>query len=221
MDDGRKFRAKVARQIIDNDAANHKAIKFLVEMSNGQLDEIIAYNELSDIIEQQHEAELHAPDDYTWAFKAINDHQGPLSTNDRRYKGSSYNVLIHWEDGSETYEPLSVMAKSDPITCAKYAKDNNLLDLPGWKSLKRIASRTVLFARMLRQSKLESERHGPRYKFGVLLPNSRKHAFKIDEDNQNTKWRDSIQTEMDQIDEYETFRDTGRRTSPPRNYVFI
>jgi hypothetical protein len=221
MDDGRKFRATVARQIVDNDAANHQRIKFLVEMSHGQLDEIIAYNELSALIEDQHEAELHAPDDSTWAFKDIRDHQGPLQSHDRRYKGSSYNVLVHWEDGSETYEPLSVMAKADPITCAKYAQDHNLLDLPGWKSLKRIASRTVLFARMQRQYKLERERNGPCYKFGVLLPHSRKDAIKLDEANQNTKWQDSLRLEMDQIDAYNTFKDTGPRTPPPRDYLFI
>jgi hypothetical protein len=221
MDDGRKFRATVARQIVDNDAANHQRIKFLVEMSNGQLDEIIAYNELSDIIEEQHEAELHAPADSTWAFKSISTHQGPLQSNDRRYKGSSYNVLVHWEDGSETYEPLSVMAKEDPITCAKYAQDNNLLDVPGWKSLKRIASRTIKFARMQRQYKLERERHGPCYKFGILLPISRKDAIKIDEANQNTKWQDSLTLEMTQIDDYDTFKDTGKGTPPPRNYLFI
>ena len=161
-------------------------------MSNGQLDEVLAYNELSNIIEDQHNKELHEPDSATWAFKAINDHQGPLTTSDRRYKGSSYNVLVHWEDGSETFEPLSVIAKSDPITCARYAQDNNLLDVPGWKSLKRIASRTVLFARMQRQYKLQRERHGPCYKFGVLLPNSRKDAIKIADTNHNTKWQDTI-----------------------------
>jgi hypothetical protein len=190
-------------------------------MSNGQLDEIIAYNELSDIIEQQHEDELHAPDNSTWAFKAINSHQGPLQSNDRRYKGSSYNVLVHWEDGSETYEPLSVMAKADPITCAQYAQDHNLLDVPGWKSLKRIASRTIKFARMQQQYKLERERHGPCYKFGILLPNSRKDAIQIDTSNHNTKWQDSLQLEMAQIDEYDTFKDTGSGTPPPRDYLFI
>ncbi len=170
-------------------------------MSHGQLDEIIAYNELSDIIEEQHEAELHAPADSTWAFKGINSHQGPLQSNDRRYKGSSYNVLVHWEDGSETFEPLSVIAKLDPITCARYAQDNNLLDVPGWKSLKRIASRTVLFARMQRQYKLQRERHGPCYKFGVLMPNSRKDAIKIDATNHNTKWQDSMCLKMNPIDD--------------------
>jgi hypothetical protein len=154
--DGSKYRAKVARKIVDNDAANHQKIKFLVEMSDGKLEELIACNELSDVIERQHESELYSPDSASWAFKDITEHQGPLTPSDRRYKGSSYNVLVHWEDCPETFEPLSVMAKEDPITCARYAKDNDLLDKAGWKSLRRIASRTVKFARMCTQAKLHT-----------------------------------------------------------------
>ena len=221
MDDGSKYRATVARQIVDTDAANHQAIKFLVEMSNGQLDEIIAYNELSDIIEDQHEAELHAPGDSTYAFRAINDHQGPLTSANKRYKGSSYNLLVHWEDGSETYEPLSVMAKADPVTCAQYAQDHDLLDTPGWKSLKRIANRTVKFARMIRQSKLEQERHGPQFKFGILLPKTRKDALQLDATNGNTLWQASLNIEMDQIDAYDTFQHVPRNLPPPPDYKFI
>jgi hypothetical protein len=137
-----------------------KSSCFLVEIYDGKLEEIIAYNKLSDVIERQHKAELHIPDGASWAFKEITEHQGPLTPSDRRYKGSSYNVLVHWEDGSETFEPLSVMAKEDPITRAKYAKDNDLLDKRGWKSLQRIASRTLKFARMCRKSKLQTERRG-------------------------------------------------------------
>jgi hypothetical protein len=37
------------------------------------------------------------------------------------------------------------MAKADPLTCALYAKLHDLLDTPGWKSLKRIATREVKF----------------------------------------------------------------------------
>ncbi len=119
MDDGTSCRAKVARKIVDNDAANHQKIKFLLELSDGTLEELIAYNELSDLIEQQHEAELHQPDRASWAFKEITEHQGPLQPTDRRYKGSSYNVLVHWEDGSETFDPLSIVAKEDHITCGQ------------------------------------------------------------------------------------------------------
>jgi hypothetical protein len=37
------------------------------------------------------------------------------------------------------------MAKADPLTCALYAKSHDLLDTPGWKSLKRIAAGKVKF----------------------------------------------------------------------------
>jgi hypothetical protein len=82
MPDGRKVRASVARKIRDDDAANHQKIKFLVQISNGELDEVIAYNELSNIIQDQHNQELNEPESVTWAFKAINEHQGPFNTSD-------------------------------------------------------------------------------------------------------------------------------------------
>jgi hypothetical protein len=44
-----------------------------------------------------------------------------------------YNVMIEWENGEVTSEPLSAIAVDDPMMCAIYAKDNNLLELDGWK----------------------------------------------------------------------------------------
>ena len=219
MPDGSKHRASVARKIKDDDAANHQKIRFLIEIgTEGELDEIIAYNELSNIIEDQHNRELNNPDSMHWTFKSITEHQGPIKPSDARYKGSSYNVLVHWEDGSETFEPLSVMAKADPLTCALYAKDNDLLDTPGWKSLKRIATREVKFARMVKQAKLQQSRHGPTYKFGILVPKNRKDALAIDAANGNKKWQKSMDVEINQIDEYDTFKDLGRGRPPPRDY---
>jgi hypothetical protein len=140
MPDGSKHRASAARKIRDDDADDHQKIRFLIEIgTEGELDEILAHNKLSNIIEDQHNRELNNPDMHC-AFKAINKHQGPINQSNPRYKGSSYNVLVHWEDGSETFEPLSIMAKADPLTCALHAKDNDLLDTTGWKSLKRIAN---------------------------------------------------------------------------------
>ena len=34
-----------------------------------------------------------------------------------------------------TFEPLSVIAADDLITCAAYVKEKNLYNLDGWKSL--------------------------------------------------------------------------------------
>ena len=47
--------------------------------------------------------------------------------------------MIEWENGEITTEPLAIIAADDPVTCAIYARDNNLLDLAGWKRFKGIA----------------------------------------------------------------------------------
>ena len=47
--------------------------------------------------------------------------------------------MVEWESGEVTYEPLTLISKDDPITCAVYAKKHDLLDTTGWKHLKRYA----------------------------------------------------------------------------------
>jgi hypothetical protein len=64
-------------------------------------------------------------------FRCITAHQGPLRTTDKDYKGSTYNVLVEWETGEFTYEPLDMIGHDDPVTCREYAERNGLLDTPG------------------------------------------------------------------------------------------
>ena len=40
-------------------------------------------------------------------------------------KGCKYNVQVEWETGEITFEPLSIIAADDPVTCAAYAKEND------------------------------------------------------------------------------------------------
>eukprot|EP00977_Amphora_coffeiformis_P024976 scaffold17811_cov225-Amphora_coffeaeformis.AAC.1 len=70
-----------------------------------------------------------------FTFVDILDHEGPLRPTDSNYKGSSYNVKMLWNDGSNTWEPLSIIMATDPVTLA------GLLDTPGWKKLKKYARR--------------------------------------------------------------------------------
>jgi hypothetical protein len=45
------------------------------------------------------------------------------------WKGSIFNVHVEWENGEITNK-----IADDPVTYAIYAKDNNLLDVPGWNT---------------------------------------------------------------------------------------
>jgi len=76
----------------------------------------LTYNEILNYIEQQ-------DDDGTkvWNFRRITAHEGPLKPSDPTYKGSKYNVMIEWENGEITSEPLTIIATDDPVTCPIYA----------------------------------------------------------------------------------------------------
>jgi hypothetical protein len=223
MEDGQQMRARVSRKIQDMDAANHQEIKFLIEVGEGAFDEIIAYNELSDLIERRNLEETEEAEDANagWAFKAITGHHGPIASTHQDYKGSSYNLTVLWEDNSEMYEPLVEMIKDDPVSCAIYAKENDLLDTPGWKSLKRIAKREKKFKRMVMQASMQSQRNAIVYKFGVRLPQSKAEAFAFDASNGNTKWQDAIGLKLDQLDEYDTFIDKGKQAHGPNGFKRI
>jgi hypothetical protein len=67
--------------------------------------------------------------------------------------GSQITLLIEWENGEITKEPLRIIAADDPVTCAKYARENGLLDQPRWKRFKHIAKmRKSLHVRLTKQN---------------------------------------------------------------------
>ena len=43
--------------------------------------------------------------------------------------------MVEWETGEITEEPLSIIAQDDPVTCAAYAKEHNLLHLLKWNNV--------------------------------------------------------------------------------------
>ena len=45
-----------------------------------------------------------------------------------------------------------------------------------------------------------------KFKFGVEIPRSPKHALQLDEEHGNNNWQKSIKKELDEINDYETFR---------------
>ena len=73
-------------------------------------------------------------------------HQLQLDNLDPNYKESLYNVMVEWETGEITEEPLLIIAADDQVTCAAYAKKHNLLNLPGWKRFKNIAKNQKSFS---------------------------------------------------------------------------
>ena len=95
-----------------------------------------------------------ADDEVYWRFRRILAHEGPLTHRDKNCKGCAYDLLVEWETGEQTMEPLSLVTADDPVTVATHAEENDMLDTNGWRRLKRIAKREKVLNRLANQAKL-------------------------------------------------------------------
>jgi hypothetical protein len=141
--DGQKARGKIVQLIEDHESSledNPTRIQFRVSVNNDKAEEIITYNKMLEYITRDQES------DTMWKFQRIISHE---------LQGSKITLLIEWENGEITKEPLSIIAVDDPVTCAIYASENGLLDQPGWKRFKHIVKNEKKFTHMVNQAKLK------------------------------------------------------------------
>ena len=205
-DNGERHMAKVID--IDDHGQTLEDIKFKLKINKDQAEEIMSFNQLMDYIQKGTDAE--GDPDSLFKFRDIVAHQGPLESTDPNHKGSKYNVMVEWESGEVTYEPLTLISKDDPITCAVYAKKHDLLDTTGWKHLKRYAKTSKRLIRAVKQSRIRQVRASVRYQHGFQVPKDYNDAMRLDKENGNTHWQDAMDLELTQIHEYKVFKDTGK-----------
>jgi hypothetical protein len=144
-----------------------------------------------------------------------------LRTSDKDYKGSTFNVLIEWETGETTYEPLDLIASDDQVTCAENGKKHNLLGIPGWKRFRRYSKNDKKIHRLVNQAKMKDSRREQFWKVGILVPRAHLQALELDKINGNTKWYEAEEIEMKQLLEYNTFVDQGQGGDSPAVYKKI
>ena len=145
-------------------------------------------------------------DQELFEFRSIIGHQGPLAASDPDWKGSKYNVQAEWETGENTYEPLSIIAADDPVTCAAYVKENDLLALEGWCRFRSLPKKDKVLARAIKQSKIRQVMRSQTYMFGYLIPRNYMEAMQFDSENKISKCYDASKLEMESMLEYKVFK---------------
>jgi hypothetical protein len=169
--DGQRFPARIVRAIAEKDAElkrDPSHIKFLCEVDGDTANDIYTYNQVLDFIERDN-LDIESDMGQMYCFRRNSAHQGPLRTSDRDYNGSTYNILVEWESGETTYEPLDIIAN-----------DDGFLDTPGWKPFRHLAKNDKKVERMVNQAKLHSYRQESFWKFGFLVPRTHGQAVEID-----------------------------------------
>ena len=105
--------------------------------------------------------------DQAFTFETILDH--------RKGKSRKYEVLVQWSTGETTWEPLRLMIKEDPITMAKYAADNDLLNEDQWRRLRTYHRERKHILKLVVKA-MTGRKRGVHYKFGVQVPNDYNHT---------------------------------------------
>ena len=225
-ENGEMHRAKVTRQvveIIDQDNGQRvENINFILYNINGKVEELISYNQLLEHLENAQDHDM-GMDQELYRLGAIIGHQGPLLASDPDWKGSKYNVQVEWETGEITFEPLSIISADDPVTCAAYAKENDLLALEGWHRFRSLAKKDKVLARAIKHIKIRQVRRSQTYMFGYLIPRNYMEAMQFDSENKNSKF---IKLEMESMSEYKVFKKGDKAildkhkkvTNPPKGY---
>ena len=139
---GENHCATVIQKVLDaqsEELARPEKLNFLIKLDiNEEAEELIAYNELMDYI-QQDPSQVHS------GVMNISSSEQSLLTRDLCRK-------MTWE---VTYEPLGIISKVDPIECATHAMKINLLDVPGWRHLRKYVKTSKRFIKATKQSRLE------------------------------------------------------------------
>ena len=195
--------------------ASPTSLKFRCKINDEAYDDILTYNQVMDYLTKDDD------DDIVWKFQNIIGHQGPLSKTHVDYKGSTFNVTVLWENGETTSEPLAIIVADNPVSCASYTRDNNLLELPGWKRSRNLAKRQNRMLREVNLAKTRKYNARAKFKYGYEVPKDFKHAIEIDQRNGNMSWQNATKLELDSMEAYQVFKDTGYQATPPPGYKVI
>ena len=176
-----------------------KNINFILDIGNGKVEELISYNQL---LEHRENAQDHdmGMEQELYRLRAIIGHQAPLLGSGPDWKGSRYNVQL-------TFEPLSIIADDDPITCAAYVRENDLLALEGWCRFRSLAKKDKVLAGAIKQSMMWQVRRSQTYMFRYLISRNYMEAMQFDSENKNSKWYDAIKLKIESILQYKVFKE--------------
>ena len=87
--------------------------------------------------------------------------------------------------------------------------------------LRKYAKATKRIVRLANKAKIHSFRNKPRFKCGFQVARNYDEAMELDQRNGNTLWKEAIDKEFQQIDEYNTFEDMGKGHQPGPEYKRI
>jgi len=212
-EDGELHRARVKRRRLDDEGqplghANNNPLldsrQYEVEYLDGTTEtltaNIIAENLLAQVDEEGHQQMMFEEIlDHRQLNTAVPKDQGfytnPQGIQRRIRTTKGWQVCVQWKDGSTDWIELKDFKASYPVELAEYAVVNKIEDEPAfaWWVPYTLKKRDRII------SKMKTKYMQTTYKYGIKIPKNVEDAYKIDAENGNTMWTDSIIEEMQNV----------------------
>jgi hypothetical protein len=167
-------------------------LETLTSAESNKLSEIQTLDMLQDMIDPD-------PEDHIWKCIAVTRHKvRDLDKDDTHVK-----VKAIWTNGEESWTRLDALWIQDPYPLITYAVKKKITKQSNWKWTTDYLRDDECMASMVRAFKATV--HGDKFMFGVEIPKSVRHALELDKANGNNLWKESIEKELEMINEFQTF----------------
>ena len=125
-------------------------------------------------------------------------------------------IKVTWIGGDKQWLTLEDMRSHDPYLLTRYALKNKLTNTPGWEWSKYYLHTDQTLNNMINSFKVS--RFLKNIKFGVEVPKSTRHALEMDKADGTDLWKQAMQTEINQLHHYQTFRVIKKGEKVPDGY---
>ena len=112
------------------------------------------------------------------------------------------------------------MCTEDLITLVSYAHMNHLSSRKEWNWVKEYALSHEEIQEIVKVFR-DSSKLDARVKFRVEVPNGLQHAMYLDKVNNNHLWKEAMECELKQINNYETYRALNAGECLPAEYTCV
>jgi hypothetical protein len=175
--------------------------------------QFFAYHTRLDVY-NQHYGISDTEDDFLWGIEDILDHK-------IRKLGEAITVKlkVQWRDGEKSWEPVDNLKHQEPKKVFEYAMKKGLINKTGWEWVHEFINADEQLSKMKRIYAITKDIS--KFKFGIEVAKTPKHAIELDKIEGNNLWKEAIQCEIDQINEYKTFRVLADHEHTPPGYKRI
>ena len=205
--------AEPQRELVDlgTDGWFPDATMMLPLEQSESLESLRAYHARLDILN-----DIESPDESKSDWQALFIEKYNIKT---RENGSPHITFkVQWWGGDKSWVKMDDLRLHDPLLVLRYGLRNRLTRKPGWEWVEHHINNNTELANIIRAYKVSKEVN---YKFGVQVPNNTQEALRLDSAAAETLWFNAIETELKQINDYETFRVLEDNEPMPLGYKRI